>query len=483
MQAAEITAADLPPLPTRRGFAKWYSQPVVQVCLIAMVCFLCPGMYNALSGIGGGGQVDPKASNDGSVALYSTFAATSFFSGTLCNRLGARLTLGVGAAGYALYIGAFLSYNINQNSGFVVAAGALLGVCAGMLWTAQGSMTLAYATESTKGRLFALFWMIFNMGAVLGSAIELGLTYDSEASTVSNSVYAAFLAIAAIGAFIPLILVSPGLMVRVDGTRVVVPVHPSWKTEIVGLYRCLRYNVWIILLFPYFLSSNWFYTWQFNSYNGALFTLRTRSLNSMLYWLFQVFASLAFGVAIDSTRFRRVNRAWGGLVFVTALCMAVWGAAYHFQKGYTRADLAEPRAAEFARIDFKDAGYANHVVLYIFMGIMDAIWQNFAYWLMGAMSNDASQLAYLVGFYKAIQSAGAAGVFRMDSNLAPYMTELAVSWGLNAAGILFVIPVILLRVTDRTDEAVVTADEVPTVVASSALEKEGSLDEKKGSMA
>lgn len=50
--------------------------------------------------------------------------------------------------------------------------------------------------------------MIFNMGAVLGSAIELGLTYDTDASTVSNSVYAAFLAIAAIGAFIPLILVS-----------------------------------------------------------------------------------------------------------------------------------------------------------------------------------------------------------------------------------------------------------------------------------
>lgn len=33
-----------------------------------------------------------------------------------------------------------------------------VGVCAGMLWTAQGSMVLAYATEQTKGRLFALFW-------------------------------------------------------------------------------------------------------------------------------------------------------------------------------------------------------------------------------------------------------------------------------------------------------------------------------------
>jgi len=27
-----------------------------------------------------------------------------------------------------------------------------------MLWTAQGSATLAYATEQTKGRLFACFW-------------------------------------------------------------------------------------------------------------------------------------------------------------------------------------------------------------------------------------------------------------------------------------------------------------------------------------
>lgn len=56
----------------------------------------------AFGGIGGGGQVDPKTSNDGSVALYSTFAATSFFSGTICNRIGARLTLALGAAGYAL---------------------------------------------------------------------------------------------------------------------------------------------------------------------------------------------------------------------------------------------------------------------------------------------------------------------------------------------------------------------------------------------
>lgn len=50
--------------------------------------------------------------------------------------------------------------------------------------------------------------MIFNLGAVLGSAIELGLTYNSTANTVSNAVYSAFLAITCVGAFIPLVLVS-----------------------------------------------------------------------------------------------------------------------------------------------------------------------------------------------------------------------------------------------------------------------------------
>ncbi|GAA5937997.1 hypothetical protein JCM1841_002913 [Sporobolomyces salmonicolor] len=453
-----VDVSELPAIPVRRGIKAFYAKPVVQVCLIAFTCFCCPGMFNALSGIGGGGQQDATTSNNGSVALYSTFAVTSFFSGTINNRLGARLTLSLGAAGYALYVGSFLSYNINANGHFVVAAGAILGVCAGMLWTAQGSTTLAYATEQTKGRLFATFWMIFNLGAVLGSAIELGLTYHSNANTVSNSVYAAFLVITSLGAFIPLLLVAPGTMVRSDGTRVIVPVHPSWKSEFIGLFKCLRNNPWIVLLFPFFLASNWFYEYQFNVYNGAGFTLRSRSLNSMLYYGMQIIASLAFGAALDSSRFRRITKAWAGLALVTVLVFITDGFAYYYQKDYTRATVA---SAEWVRLDFSDGGnYARHLILYMAFGATDAIWQMFVYWIMGALSNDPAQLAYFVGFYKAIQSAGAAGVFRMDSNLTPYMTELAVLWALCAASILFVAPVIHMRVKDHTEEPVVFADAI-----------------------
>lgn len=37
----------------------WYAFPRTQLGMVAGVCFLCPGMFNALSGLGGGGRKDP----------------------------------------------------------------------------------------------------------------------------------------------------------------------------------------------------------------------------------------------------------------------------------------------------------------------------------------------------------------------------------------------------------------------------------------
>jgi hypothetical protein len=47
---------------------------------------------------------------------------------------------------------------------------------------------------------------------------------------------------------------------------------------------------------------------------------------------------------------------------------------------------------------------------------------------MGAISNDPFTLARFTGFYKAIQSAGAAGSFGMDATSTPFLNELLASW-------------------------------------------------------
>jgi hypothetical protein len=64
------------------------------------------------------------------------------------------------------------------------------------------------------------------------------------------------------GSLIPLLMADPEKMMRTDGTKVTTPRQPSWKTEIYGLYVALRTDPLIVLLFPMFLASNWFYTWR-----------------------------------------------------------------------------------------------------------------------------------------------------------------------------------------------------------------------------
>lgn len=48
----------------------WYASPKVQLGMVAFVCFLCPGMFNALSGLGGGGRDDTHLADNMVIILH-----------------------------------------------------------------------------------------------------------------------------------------------------------------------------------------------------------------------------------------------------------------------------------------------------------------------------------------------------------------------------------------------------------------------------
>jgi hypothetical protein len=150
----------------------YYASPEVQLVMVSIIAFLNPGSYNALSGLGGAGQLDPHIFDVAQTALYATFAVVAFNSGTVSNVLGVRWTLTLGALGYAFYAASFLSYNHTQNGGLVIFAGVFLGWSAGLFWTAQGAVMMCYPRESSKGRYIAWFWSIFNVGAVIGGIVS-----------------------------------------------------------------------------------------------------------------------------------------------------------------------------------------------------------------------------------------------------------------------------------------------------------------------
>jgi MFS family permease len=66
---------------------------------------------------------------------------------------------------YVLYIASFLSYNHTRNAGFVIGAGAILGISAALLWAAETVIMISYPPENKKGKYIGIFWMIFNLGA------------------------------------------------------------------------------------------------------------------------------------------------------------------------------------------------------------------------------------------------------------------------------------------------------------------------------
>jgi hypothetical protein len=126
-------------------------------------------MFNAVNGLGAGGQFSSKASDNANSALYSAFAIVGFCS--------VKTALSFGGLGYSVYISAYLCYNHTQNEGYVIFSGFLLGCCAGVLWSAQGQIMMSYPPEESKGRYIFAFWAIFNLGGVIGGLVRFP---DSE---------------------------------------------------------------------------------------------------------------------------------------------------------------------------------------------------------------------------------------------------------------------------------------------------------------
>ena len=457
------------------GTELWYASPKVQLFMVSMVCFLCPGMFNALGGMGAGGQVDTSAQDAASTALYSVFAVIGFLSGSFANTFGVRITLALGGIGYCIYAASFLCYSHTANDGFVIFAGAFLGLCAGLLWTGQGTIMMAYPPENKKGRYISWFWMIFNLGGVIGALIPLGQNiHTTEAKPVSDGTYAGFIVLMFLGAVVALFLVDATKVVREDGSKVILMKNPSFKTELFGLYETFVNDPWIVLLFPMFFASNVFTTYQTNDMNAAFFNTRTRALNNLLYWLSQIVGAIVFGYALDYHKVGRSMRAKASLVALFIITFAIWGGGYAWEhKQLTREEVTN-KVAAYEPIDWTDGGklYIGPMFLYMFYGFYDACWQTCIYWYMGALSNSGRKAANLAGFYKGIQSAGAAVFWRLDGLKKPYETIFGATWGLLAGSLLIAAPLIVLRIKDTVsiEEDLKFSDEtIDDVVAPNAL--------------
>uniref|UniRef100_A0A453PWU2 UNC93-like protein 2 n=2 Tax=Aegilops tauschii TaxID=37682 RepID=A0A453PWU2_AEGTS len=257
-------------------------------------------MFNTLSGIDGGGQVDHSVADNANTALYACFAVFGILGGTAHNLLGPRTTLLLGALTYPLYDASFLYYNHRRSMAFPVAAGAILGADAGLLWAAQGTIITAYPPPNHRGTYISIFWCLYNFGGVFGGLFPFSLNYHrgSDAGSVNDGTYIAFMAFMLLGSALALLILPPSKVVRDDGSKVAGVAYSSPASE--GAEILKLFTDWkMLLVLPAAWDSNFFYTYQFNNVNGILFTLRTQGLNNVFYWGARMIGSASIGYFLD----------------------------------------------------------------------------------------------------------------------------------------------------------------------------------------
>ncbi|KAJ5925169.1 major facilitator superfamily domain-containing protein [Penicillium verhagenii] len=431
------------PVPRKENILfKLRHDPWFQIVLVSFISFCNPGMYNALAGMGGSGQVNSTVSANATVATHAcTAGAALFVVGAFYKYTGPRLLLLLGGWTYALYAGALLSSDRTTNGGpFVIASGALLGLGAAFFWVAQG--TIMHGPD--KRQSHRSFWVIFNLGGTIGSLASFGLNYHSKSGTVTDSTYIAFIVIMLFGwACSMLVCSTETLSDRYSGARIARESKAlSWQSLKATAMQTLRIilNWKHICLYPMFFNANIFYSYQQNDVNGMTFNLRTRSLNSALYWIAQMFGGLLMGVLLDLPRLNRRTRAqigWG-VLFVSG--MAIWGGGYKFQIW----DDKRLRLGLKQDIDYQDGSkFLGPMFLYFFYGAYDAFWQGFCYWIMGAQSHDPVVTAVIVGSYSALKPAGGAMAWRINAEGISPMIQFAMNWGLTIGSLLVAIPTVM----------------------------------------
>jgi MFS family permease len=250
-----------------------------------------------------------------------------------------------------------------------------------------------------RGFYIATFWTIFNVGGLLGGFLQFGLNYSETNGNANLASYCVFIGVMLLGCFLALFcIVDPSRVVRDDGTLVNLVAPKSPREEFADVASVI-FDRNMLMLSILFFGSNFFYTYMFDGVNGFIFNLRTRGLNSALYWAAQMVGAILIGWIVDNrSRWKEIGqRALVGFTVLTISVNVFYSLGcvleYSTLRGFNKKTPFEPL------IDFSDPNYVFPCLVFILYGLGDSIIQAFSYWLIGAIARDNAALcARYTGF-------------------------------------------------------------------------------------
>eukprot|EP01134_Creolimax_fragrantissima_P005255 CFRG5255T1 len=372
-----------------------------QVIMMGVIALSCPGFFNGLIGQGGTGTKDPSIANDANAVLYLALAISGGFGGLLHGLLG-------------------------------IAAGGILGVGAGLFWTSQGSIVLLYSLPSNRGSYLSMFWIIFQLGGMLGGLMSFIMNYKNTSGDVDLITYILYAVSMLMGAALAFLFILPPELVVRDDDSLASSDMENVSVKCIDMKSALRmlrelltsYRVGLML--PLFFCSGLGYTYHFNAINGGLFNIRTRGLNSACYWISEMYGSHVIGRYYLNSKVQNVDleknerktvqtAAYKALRVTSSVVLIAWSAAYLVQ---TRFEGGWDKSHPVSPIDYLD--FERSIIPFsvlIALGFADAFLQTFISWQAAAcVSDNKSLLPSIVGILKALSSCGSASAWCIPSN-------------------------------------------------------------------
>ncbi|KAH8920221.1 MFS general substrate transporter [Atractiella rhizophila] len=469
-EAGEIDSLPIHAPPSRVPF---FRSTIFQIIVVGGVFFCAPGMYNALSSLGAGGLASPWYVNATNAAGYAFMAAFCVFGGVIVSWIGVRWSLLGSSFGDLIYA---ISLYINSKNGtqwFLLFGSILSGCCDGLLYCVEGPVITAYPEPDRRGRMLALWVFMRSAGPVIGGAIIFGLNHSADSTgAVSLTTYLVIIGIMCAGPFIALLISPPSKVVRKDGRPIKFrKITPMEATK--GWWRSVM-SPQILLLCPLFFTS-----WFSGSYIGTLqtqyFTVRARSLTSLISPFGDILGGLVIGYFLDFKKLTRNQRAKYSFIFLMALNLGLWLWAAVITK-QLRDDRPE--------IDWTSGRFGRTWALFLLFEFCTFATQTALYWIVGHMSDDMNELSYMTGTLRGVECAGQAVAYGVKSS----DTNDWVSVGLNVGLIVLSIPTAWMVISklamvdpnEKGDDAE-KGEGFEDVKQPERAFTEKSLDDKKGS--
>jgi MFS family permease len=116
--------------------------------------------------------------------LYICYEVFLLLAPAICNRIGDRAAMTIGAMCYAIYIGSLMLGNQLGTESHpilikitVYLASALIGFGAAILWVGQGSYITECCTGSRRGQQAGIFWGGMQLASVVGPLLSYNVLF------------------------------------------------------------------------------------------------------------------------------------------------------------------------------------------------------------------------------------------------------------------------------------------------------------------